>query len=450
MDYFSKWYEKHEKDLKSSFFEFLKIPSISADLSQRHEIFKCASWVEAYLKKSGLHASLIQTSGNPIVFGEPFKLDPAKRTLLIYGHYDVQPVDPLELWESSPFEPEERDGKIYARGAVDDKGQILYAMAAVRALIERGPLPVNIKFCIEGEEETSSIGLANQLPYIKDQLKADDLLVVDFNSFDEKTPAVNLGARGMLTIELTLIGSNIDLHSGVLGGIAYNPIRALSELIAKLYDLSGKVAVDGFYDDVVDLEKEELEEISYPYDKAYFKKQFGIEKFGGELNRSLKEANFFRPTIEINGISGGYAGPGFKTVIPAKATAKISCRLVPNQDPNDIKNKVEAFLKKNCPQGMKIQIDIQDGFAAFRSSSKSKLAKALASACEEVMGRKAENLVSGGSIPVIAPLSLAIGAEVVGMGYCLATDQIHAPNEHFSMERFRNGFLTVAKTIDQL
>lgn len=450
MDYLSGWYEKHEAQLRLDFFDFLKIPSISADPVFRSDLLRCADWVERYLQASGLSARQIPTTGAPIVYAESLEAGPEKRTLLIYGHYDVQPVDPLELWESKPFEPVERNGKVYARGAVDDKGQILYAMAAVRALKERGSLPVNVKFCIEGEEETSSLGLAKAIPKIAKTMKADDLLVVDFNAVDESTPAINLGARGMLTLEVRLTGSHTDLHSGVLGGIAYNPIRALTELLSKLYDAKGKVAIPGFYEAVRDYTKEELEEISYPYNSAYFKKEFGIEEFGGEKGLTLREANFFRPTIEINGICGGYTGPGFKTVIPAKAFAKVSCRLVPDQNPDMIGKLVERFLKEQAPKGMQVEVEMQPGFPAFRGSAKSKLAQASAAAASEVMGKKAEKLLSGGSIPVIAPLAQAIGAEVVGIGYCLGTDQIHAPNEHFSMGRFRQGFLTIAKTLEKL
>jgi acetylornithine deacetylase/succinyl-diaminopimelate desuccinylase-like protein len=450
MDDLSQWYDAREDEIVRDYFEFLKIPSISADLKHRSDLLRCASWVEAYLKKSGLSARQIPTTGAPIVYAECLEAGPKKRTLLIYGHYDVQPADPLDLWESDPFQPTERNGNIYARGAVDDKGQILYAMAAVRALKEKGPLPVNVKFCIEGEEETSSVGLAGALSSISNELKADDLLVVDFNSFDETTPSINLGARGMLTLEIGLTGSSTDLHSGVLGGVAYNPIRALTELLAKLYDRDGRVAIAGFYDSVKAVSPQELAQFAFPYSKEYYKDVFGIEEFGGEKGCSLKEANYFRPTIEINGIYGGYAGEGVKTVIPAKAGAKLSCRLVMGQDPKKIGEQIEHFLRAHAPAHMKLEVKIYGGFAAYRGKADSKLAKASMEAAFEVTGKRAEKVLSGASIPVIAPLSSAIGADVVGIGYCLNTDQIHAPNEHFSMDRFKKGFLTIAKTIGKL
>jgi acetylornithine deacetylase/succinyl-diaminopimelate desuccinylase-like protein len=378
-------------------------------------------------------------------------MQPGKPTVLIYGHYDVQPVDPLELWKSEPFEPTERDGRIFARGAADDKGQIFYAMAALRALHKLGAkLPVNVKFCIEGEEESGSVGLTNALPKIKDLLKADSLLVVDFNAYDEKTPAISLGARGIVTFDITLTGSNCDLHSGSLGGIAYNPNRALAELLTKLYDKEGRVAVEGFYDDVSEPSEDEKQSYPAPHDKAYYTKTFGLHAFSGEKGRSLHESNVFRPTIEINGMAGGYFGTGFKTVIPAKAVAKISCRLVPLQDPQKIRAQVESFLRKHCTQGLHLDVTCHGGAPAFRSSPHSKLANAVSKAAETVTGIGCKQVIAGGSIPVVAELAKTINAEVVGMGYGLETDLIHAPNEHFDFRRFKLGFMTVAGAMQKL
>lgn len=442
---YSEWFATHKKEIEDDYFAFLKIRSISSEPEFKSEMQLCAEWVASYLKKSGFETEIVPTSGHPFVYAE--KMVGAKETVLIYGHYDVQPVDPLDLWDSPPFEPTLRNGRVYARGAVDDKGQIFYAMAAVRALKK---LSINVKFCIEGEEEMGSVGLINGIHQWKEKLKADSLLVVDFNGYNETTPAISLGTRGLVSMDLTLTGSKSDLHSGVCGGIAYNPNRAMAEMLGKLYTPDGKVAVDGFYDDV--MEPTAAEKATYPfqYDAAFYTKEFGITAFGGEKGKTLQEANIFRPTLEINGIGGGYFGPGFKTVIPAKAIAKISCRLVLNQDPEKIGKQVKAFLEKHCPQGMHLEVNLHQGSSGFRSNPFSKLANAVASAAEEACSKVCQRMLFGASIPVVATLARELGVETVGMGYGLPTDQIHAPNEHFDFDRFKRGFLTVALALERL
>ena len=370
---------------------------------------------------------------------------------MIYGHYDVQPIDPIELWKSDPFTPTERDGYVYARGAVDDKGQIFYAMLAAIAVKQiRGKLPINLKFCIEGEEESSSVGLSKAMKKLKEKMGADFLLVPDFDQFDRKTPAITLGCRGMVSLEVVLTGSKGDLHSGLYGGIAYNPNRALAELLAKLWDENGRVQVDGFYDDVVEMDAAAQKMFQGHFEKEKYVKEFGIEAFGGEKGRTLQETATLRPTLEINGMSGGYSGAGVKTVIPSQARAKITCRLVPKQDPQKIGNQIAAFLKRHAVKGMKVDVEVHPGAFAFRTDPHSKLANAVAGAVEEVCGAKCHRLLSGGSIPIVPALIDASGAEMVGMGYGLMDDDIHAPNERFDMERLEKGFLTVAKTIERL
>ena len=258
----SLWLEKHRKEIREDYFQFLRFASISSEAEYKNEVHACAKWVRAYLEKCSFDAELIETPGHPLVIAEK-KVSGNKPTVLIYGHYDVQPVDPIDAWESDPFTPTERNGRVYARGAVDDKGQIFYAMVALRALAELDrPLPVNVKFCIEGEEEANSVGLTAVLPKIKDRLRAESLLVVDFDAYDETTPAISLGARGILSMDISLTGSKGDLHSGLCGGIAYNPNRALVELLSKLYDKeTGRVTVDGFYDDVAEASEEEKKSV---------------------------------------------------------------------------------------------------------------------------------------------------------------------------------------------
>jgi acetylornithine deacetylase/succinyl-diaminopimelate desuccinylase-like protein len=448
---FNEWYRQHRSAIREDYFTFLRFPSISADPEYRKEVLACARWLTEYFVKGGIRAEEILTPGYPIVYAEDLSAGPGKPTVLIYGHYDVQPVDPLELWKSPPFEPTEREGKIFARGAVDDKGQIFYACLAAICWKKLGlPLPVNLKFCIEGEEESSSMGLAKALPHLKEKLKADSLLIVDFDSAEDGTPSLTLGARGCVSLEVTLTGSKSDLHSGLHGGLAYNPNRALAELLSKLWDENGRVAVPGFYDDVEVPKEEDLSRYPFRFTKEHLATEFGIEALGCEKGKTLREANWFRPTLEINGMVGGYTGAGMKTVIPAHASAKISCRLVLHQDPMKICRAVGDFLQKEAVKGMKVKVDLHGGIGAFQGNPNSSLAKAVTAASTQAVGKKCVNALSGASIPIAADLVRILKTEVVGMGYGLATDDIHAPNEHFDMERFEKGFLTVARAIELL
>jgi acetylornithine deacetylase/succinyl-diaminopimelate desuccinylase-like protein len=449
---FKDWFSKKQEQIKQDYFSFLRFQSISADPDYKKEVLSCAKWLESYVKKhTDMQVELIETQGYPLLYAEDLSAGKAAPTLLAYGHYDVQPVDPVELWKSDPFEPEERDGKIFARGAVDDKGQIFYAITAVRAWKELGfKLPINLKFCIEGEEESSSTGLSKSLTSLKDKMQTDYLLVVDFGQFDEETPAVSLGARGILAMEVVLKGSDSDLHSGEHGGIAYNPNKALVQLLAKLWDENGRVQVDGFYDGIEILSEEQKAQFAFRYDKERYSKEFGVHAFGGEKHLSLAENNTFLPTLEINGISGGYAGKGFKTVIPKEAVAKISARLAPHQDPEKIARSIERFLKQNVVPGIQIDVHYLGGEPAFRGNLNSPLTRAIAKASEEVTGKVCRNVLSGASIPIMAKMVEQLQCDIAGMGYCLPSDDIHAPNEHFSWDRFEKGFLTVARILESI
>jgi acetylornithine deacetylase/succinyl-diaminopimelate desuccinylase-like protein len=447
---FKKWFDQNSVSIRNDYFTFLRFPSISSDPAYKKDLLACAEWLKKQLS-SFMKAEIIETKGYPIVYAEDLSAGKEAETLLIYGHYDVQPVDPLELWKSDPFKPEERDGQIYARGAVDDKGQIFYAISAVKAFKElKGKLPINLKFCIEGEEESSSIGLALSLSDLKQKFKADSLLVIDFSQFDEKKPALSLGARGMLAMEVILTGSTSDLHSGEHGGIAYNPNKALVQLLSKLWDEEGRVVVPGFYDDVLKTTEIEKKKFAFAHNQKYYKEKFGIEAFGGEKSLSLMENNLFMPTLEINGMSGGYTGKGFKTVIPKEAFCKLSVRLVPNQDPEDVAKKLTSFLKKQVTKGIKIEVNYLGGEPAFRGRADSNLARAVSKAANETTSQVCQNVLSGASIPIMAKMIRELGCEIVGMGYCLPTDNIHAPNEHFGWDRFEKGFLTVAKVLELL
>lgn len=445
-----QWFAQHRDSIREEYFSFLRFQSISADPAFASDVRSCAKWLLDYLiHQVQMKAEWVETEGHPLIFAEDLRAGPDALTVLIYGHYDVQPVDPLELWDSDPFEPTIRNGKVYARGAVDDKGQIFFALLAVRAWRELNrDLPINLKFCIEGEEESSNLGLSKSLPSLKQKLQADFLLVVDFDQFDEETAAISLGARGLCAFQVTLTGSKSDLHSGMHGGMAYNPNRALVELLAHVWDEKGRVQIPGFYEDVLELSEEEKNRLDFRFDEEEYCQEFGVGVLGGEKGLSLAEKNTLRPTFEINGISGGYTGAGLKTVIPSCATAKISCRLVPDQNPALVGERVTTFLTSKVPQGMRIEVTAMGGEAAFRSSPENRLARAVAQAAAEVTGRPCKKILSGGSIPIVASMIRLLGTEVVGMGYGLPTDNIHAPNEHFDMNRFEKGFLTVARTLE--
>jgi len=436
-----QWFSSHREEIHSELFTFLRFPSISTDPEYTKFVSECAGWLLDWIRKLGMEGELITTPVHPVIYAEHMKAGPKAPTLLIYGHYDVQPVDPIEEWESDPFQPTVKDGKVFARGALDNKGQIFYALNAVKALLELDKdLGVNLKLCIEGEEESASKGLESVLPTIGEKWKADYLLVPDFDIAAPNQPAITLGIRGIMAMEFTLTGSNIDMHSGQHGGIAYNPNRAIVELLAKLWDEKGEVQVPGFYDDVKELSDEEKKVLDLRFDKAEYTKEFGVNAFGGEEGVPPLENNWLRPTMEINGIEGGYTKEGFKTVIPATAKAKLSCRLVPDQDPEKIYKQVEDFLKKNVPKGMSIKTQSHGGGYAVRGDVNSMLAKAASKAYSEIFNVPCSNVISGGSVPIISELVKASSSEVVFMGYGLSTDNMHAPNEHFGLDRFEKGF----------
>lgn len=451
MDEYQNWFQNHWKTIKSKYFEFLRYPSISADKSYKNDVLNCANFLKKILHDGGMTVSLIETKGNPIVYAEDLSAGKDAKTVLIYGHYDVQPVDPLILWETPPFEPHERNGKIYARGASDNKGQIFYAISAILARIAMGKkFPVNVKICIEGEEESHSYGLSEKLPSLKEQFKADSLIICDFDSGSDGSFYLTLGARGCMALEVCLTGSDKDLHSGQLGGLAYNPNRAMVELLTKLWDENGTIQVDGFYDNVVPISAKEIQTLSFDTTKEDLQRDFAINELGNEKDRSLMESNWLRPTVEINGLYGGYSGEGTKTVIPAKCRAKITCRLVLDQDPMHVYQSLETFFKKNAPQGMLIDVKNHGGVGGYRSSLGGPFVAALERAAKEVTKKPIKYVLSGASIPVAAEFAKILDVDVLGIGYGLATDEIHAPNEHFDQARFEKGFLTVIKMFDYL
>jgi acetylornithine deacetylase/succinyl-diaminopimelate desuccinylase-like protein len=440
-----------KETILKDFFIFLRFPSISTDPAYKEDLLKCADWVQDQIETMGLTVDRWETTGHPTLFAT-FEVDPSKPTVLIYNHYDVQPVDPLELWTSPPFEPTIRDGEIYARGAQDNKGQCFYVMKALGALLERdGTLPVNIKWIIEGEEEIGSGGLSALLNGKKDLLTADYLVIADVSFNDMDHPAVTIGVRGMVTMEMEITGSNTDLHSGAHGGMVVNPNHALVEILSKLRDSSGRVLVPGFYDGIQELTPEEREAVSWEFDLDDYERMFDTKACGGEQNHSPVESAWIRPTLEINGMSGGYTGPGFKTVIPAKAHAKISCRTVPGQNPDELGQKVADYIGSVTPKGVKVEVRVSEGTGGgVRAPANSRAVEAFSQAYTEVLQKPCGKILLGGSIPICGDLAAACGGELVLMGYGLPDDQIHAPDEHFGVDRLEKGLFTFARALEIL
>ena len=444
--------EKNKKNLFEDYYTFLSYPTISSEPEYKQSLVNCADWLKDYLTKMGLETELWKNEGHPIVFATYSNAGPDQPTLLIYNHYDVQPVDPIEEWHSSPFEALQVDGNVYARGAQDNKGQCFYVLQAIKLYLElHGSLPINIKLCIEGEEEMGSANLSKLLDQNRDRLQADYLAIVDLGIRDPKVPAITLGIRGLVALDVELTGSTTDLHSGSNGGIVANPIHALVQLLASLRDEKGRIAIPGFYADVKEMTIEERAQVSFHFDSKEYHRITGAQPFGGEKEFSVLERAWIRPTLEINGIHGGYAGPGVKTVIPAKAFGKISCRLVPGQDPRKIGVLVMKYLQENCPQGVQMKVQLHPGGGkAVRTSPSSIPVKAFSKAFEEVFDIPCEFILEGASIPIVTELAQASGAEVILIGLGLASDQIHAPNEHFSKDRIEKGILIIARALELL
>lgn len=446
------WAHSHKSEWLEEFITFLSFPSISSEPQHKDSLLTCMEWLSSYLKKLHFHTEIWQTGGHPTIFASSLSAGKDKPTLLIYNHYDVQPVDPINEWISPPFTPTIREGEIYARGAQDNKGQCFYVLQALKLLLDlHGSLPINIKLCIEGEEEIGSAGLTSILETKKNELAADYLAIVDLGMRKADTPALTLGIRGILTLDVKVQGSHTDLHSGSHGGIAPNPLHAIVKLLSSLRDEQGKITIPGFYDSVKDMPQHERSEVSFAFDQEEYYEQTGAEPTGGELNYPVLERAWIRPTLEINGIQGGYNGKGFKTVIPAQASAKISCRLVPNQQPEIIGKLIADHLTKNAPPGTKVTVDLHKGHGeAVRISPNSKVVKAFAKAFQEVFNTPCEFIYEGASIPIVPKLTAACGAETILLGLGLTTDNIHAPNEHFSILRIEQGILSIARAIELL
>lgn len=447
MKMYEKWYQEHEKKILEEFFTYLRFPSVSAQKARVKDVLACADWVEQYLKGMGFHTERWTGKGHPVLFGEMF-FDKKYPTILFYGHYDVQPAEPFELWQSPPFEPQIREGRVYARGAEDNKGQNFYTLTAIKAYLERHPNPrLNFKFIIEGEEEMGSVTITEILPSKKDRLKADHLLVVDMGMGSFEHPSLSIGCRGIMTMEVTLTAMHIDAHSGALGGIVYSPNRALVEILSKAINEKGTITIPHFYDSVVSLSEAERAHVDLTFHRTMYEEDLGLKSYHQEIGYSPMESNYFRPTFEINGIWGGYTGDGFKTVIPKEAHAKISCRLVPKQDSVTVFNQVCDFINDHLPQGMEATYHFHGGGEAAWASPKSKTVTVMRRAYEEVFG-SSRLILGGGSVPITSDLARYSGANFALPGTALESDNIHAPNENFSLKQLRYGFLMIAKSLE--
>jgi acetylornithine deacetylase/succinyl-diaminopimelate desuccinylase-like protein len=430
--------------------DLLRIPSISTDSAYKDDVRRAAQWLADHLEGIGLqHAELVETGGHPIVLAEHV-VDESRPTVLIYGHYDVQPPDPLELWNSPPFEPTRKNGTIYARGACDDKGQLLMPIKAAESYLQgEGDLPVNLKFVIEGEEESGSKHLVPFIEKYQDRLDADVVLICDTAMFDEGVPSITYGLRGMAYVEVHLIGPNRDLHSGTYGGGAENPANALARLIAGLHDDQHRITIPDFYENVRPLTDEERQTFrELPFDEEAWKQSIGVEAVRTEEGYSLLEAITARPTCDVNGVWGGYIGEGAKTVLPAKASAKISMRLVPDQEPDEITEKARRYFEAHVPPTMTLDFrDLHGGYPVLVDTEHPAM-QAAAEAMEGVYGKEPFFTREGGSIPVVADFKRILGLDSLLMGFGLNSDAIHSPNEHFGLDRFQEGIRSTIRFWD--
>ncbi|WP_059170592.1 dipeptidase [Bacillus sp. FJAT-27445] len=447
-DYFVHNRERQLNELK----EYLAIPSISAIPAYKEDMMKAANWTAEMLKQIGLEKADVYTAnGHPIVYGEWMKA-PGKPTVLVYGHYDVQPVDPVELWETPPFEATIRDGKLYARGSSDDKGQVFMHLKAVEAILQtEGVLPVNIKILIEGEEEIGSPTLPSFVEEKKDLLAADVLVISDTTLLERGKPAIVYGLRGMTGIQIDIKGASSDLHSGLYGGAVQNPIHSIVEILASMRAENGSIQVEGFYDKVRELTTEERAEFaSLGQSEDALVSQLGVPELFGEEGFTALERIGARPTLEVNGIYGGFQGEGLKTVIPSEAHAKITCRLVPDQDPQEIADLLEAHVKKAAPKGVTVTVTQFDKGAPFLTPIDHPAIQAAGMAYEEVYGVPTAYIRGGGSIPVVASFSEILKMPIVMMGFGLSDENFHAPNEHFNLENFDKGLEVISRYLYKL
>lgn len=424
--------------------DLLKIPSVSADPKYKNDVLRTAEEVKKRLIEAGADkVEICPTKGYPIVYGEKF-LDAKLPTVLVYGHYDVQPADPLELWTSPPFEPVIKDGKIYARGACDDKGQMYMHVKAFETMLKTNSLTCNVKFMIEGEEEVGSDNLGAFVAANKERLKADIILISDTAMIANDIPSIDTGLRGLSYLEVEVTGPNRDLHSGVYGGAVANPINILCKMIASMHDENNHITIAGFYDKVAELTQAERDELGKaPFNVEEYKKHLDIKELHGEKGYTTTERTGIRPTLDVNGIWGGYIGEGAKTVLPSKAFAKISMRLVPNQVSSEITKLFSDHFNKIAPPSVKVEVRPHHGGEPVVISMDSIAFKAASKAMEEAFGKKPVPTRGGGSIPIVALFKKELGLDSVLFGFGLDSDAIHSPNEHYGVFNYLKGIETI-------
>jgi succinyl-diaminopimelate desuccinylase len=443
--------QRHQAEFQNDLCELLRIPSVSADSARRGDVRRAAEWVGGQFRKLGLATEIVPTAGNPIVYAE----SPAvagKPTVLVYGHYDVQPPDPLGEWKSPPFEPTVRDGNLYARGATDDKGQMLTHVKSAQAwLAAEGRLPVQLKFVIEGEEEVGSESLTAFIAENRQRLRCDCVVISDTSQFAPGQPAITYGLRGIAYYELRLSGPKQDLHSGTFGGGVTNPANALCRMLAALVNEKGQVQVPGFYDDVVPLADAERRQFAaLPFDEKGFMQQIGVDALTGEAGFTTLERRWARPTYDLNGLSSGYQGEGAKTVLPARATAKFSFRLVPKQDPQKISAALARQLRELCPPGIRLDLIDMHGAPGVVVPLDSPYVAAARRAIERGFGRAPVLMREGGSIPVVATFRDLLGVDTLLLGWGLDDDNTHSPNEKFCLADFQRGIRASAYLWEEL
>jgi acetylornithine deacetylase/succinyl-diaminopimelate desuccinylase-like protein len=424
--------------------ELLRIPSISAKSEHKEDMKRCAEAVRQSLLDAGAEiAEIYPTEGHPVLYAEKI-VDSKLPTVLVYGHYDVQPADPLDLWKSGPFDPVIKDGKLYARGSSDDKGQFYMHVKAFEIMSKTNTLFTNIKFIIEGEEEIGSPNLGKFVRTHRDLLKADVILISDSAMISMENPSIDIGVRGLSYIQVEVTGPNRDLHSGVFGGAVANPITQLAKMIASCHDLANHISIPGFYEDVIDISAEERKLMGMaPFNEEEYKKDLGVKELWGEQNYTTPERTGIRPTLELNGIWGGYIGEGSKTVLPSKAYAKISARLVPNQSSKKITELLLNYFRRIAPSGVTVKAEEFHGGEPYLTPIDSKAYRSAASAIESVFGKKPVPVRGGGSIPICALFEKELGIKIVFMGFGLDSDNLHSPNEKFDLVNFYKGIETI-------
>lgn len=439
-----EYLDKNKERFLAELMDLLRIPSVSARSEHRADMKLCADAVCRSLLAAGAdEARVYPTDGHPVVFGQKI-IDPKKPTVLVYGHYDVQPPDPLNLWHSGPFDPVIKDGKIYARGSADDKGQFYMHVKALELMNKTNTLVTNIKFIIEGEEEVGSPNLGKFVATHKDLLQADVILISDTSMISLEQPSIDIGVRGLSYIQVEVTGPNRDLHSGVYGGAVANPITMLAKMIATCHDQNNHITIPGFYDDVLDVSAEERKLLARaPFDEEAYKKDLGITSVWGEKGYSTSERTGIRPTLEVNGIWGGYTAEGAKTVLPSKAFAKISARLVPNQSSRKLTDLLLDYFTRIAPAGVSVKAEEHHGGEPYLTPIDSKAYRAAEKAIEASFGKKPIPVRGGGSIPISALFERELGIKIVFMGFGLDSDNLHSPNEKFELNNFYKGIETI-------